>query len=220
MNNFLSVLASPREAFESILERPRWLLPTFLCVVTLFMVVWLGSCWYDFSSALSWGKLLGPALISPLIVGIVVLGSSLFLYLTNLIVPGQTTRSARFKTMVSLNVHCGIVFVLGEIVNFLLVRSNLLGERGFSLPNRFPTGLDLLLLGVDDPNLYLTIILHCTSIFVVWYLLVLSFGIRELTGSSRARSFIVVGALWLAASMTAVGIAYAAGGSTTIRVTL
>ena len=218
MYNFFNILASPREVFEQIADRPRWLLPMVFSAFVLFLIVWLGSCWHNLSEALNWGRLLGPALISPLIVGIVALGSTTFVYLLNLLLRGETTSSAGFKTILSVNVHCGIIFLLGEVVNFLLVRANLLGDSGFPLPNRFPTGLDVLLLGVDDPNLYLTIILHSTSVFVVWYLLVLSLGIKTVTGSSRPRSFIIVVALWCAAVMTAVGIAYAAGGTTTIRV--
>ena len=220
MNEFLGILASPGETFEKIMDRPRWLLPTLFSVVIFFVIVWLGSCWHNLSQAFTWERLLGPALISPLIVGIVLLGSTTVVYLINRLLRGEKKYSASFKTLLSVNVHCGIIFLLGEVVNFLLVRANVLGDRSFPLPNRFPTGLDVILLGVDDPSLYLTIILHSTSIFVAWYLLVLSQGIRAVTGSGRARSSIIIMTLWCAAVMTALGIAYAAGGTTTIRVAI
>lgn len=117
-----------------------------------------------------------------------------------------------------MNIHCGVIFLLGEIVNFLLVQTNVLGGYSTPLPNRFPTGLDLFLVGIDVPNQYLAIILHCTSVFVLWYLVVLSKGIRVITNSGRIRAGVVVAGLWIVAVAIGLGLAYAAGGGTTIRI--
>jgi hypothetical protein len=102
----------------------------------------------------------------------------------------------------------------------LLVRAGLLGDYTTPLPGRFPVGLDILLLGVDDPNLYLSIILHSTSVFFVWYIVVLSLGIHVVTGTSKARAAVIATTLWCTLVLFAVGMAYAAGGGTTIRIRL
>ena len=216
---FLSILATPGETFDRIKDKPRWRLATLLCTGTLFVLLWLGGCWHNLSDAFTWSYLLGPALISPLIVGIVSCGSTMFLFLMNRVVGGRTSSSPGFKTFFSLNIHCGIVFLLGEIVNFLLVHANMLGEYSTALPNRFPTGLDLfLLLGGGEQNLYLAIVLHCTSVFVLWYLGVLAMGIRVVTGSSKGRSGFIAASLWCAMVVLALGLAYGLGGGTTIRI--
>jgi hypothetical protein len=178
----------------------------------------LGGCWHNLSQGLELTALLGPALISPLIVGIVSVGSTQFVYLLNMIVGERTGAAQRFKTFYSLNIHCAAIILLGEMINFLLVRANILGDSRFPLPNRFPVGLDLVLLTVGEPNIYTAILLHITSFFVVWYLVVLAKGITTITGLRRGRSLIIVGSLWLAIVATALGLAYATGGGTTIRI--
>jgi hypothetical protein len=220
MSDLLNVLATPVQVFGRLQDRPRWLIAALFCTVTLFLLLWLDGCWQNLSAGLTWSSLLGPALISPLIVGIVSMGSTAFIYLMGMVLRGSADRTTNFRTLLSVNLHCGIIFLLGEVVNFLLVRSNLLGDRGFALPNRFPTGMDLLLLGVDDPNEYLVILLHSTSIFVVWYLIVLALGIRYVTGLSKSGSVFVVIALWCSTVGAALGVVYALGGGTTIRISL
>ena len=218
MNDMLSILAAPVETLEKIAARPRWLLPILFCTTTFFLLLWLGGCWQNLSAGLTWSSLLGPALISPVIVGIVSLSSTAFVFLMNMILGGTADHRTKFKTLFSVNVNCGIVFLLGEIVNFLLVRSNLLAELRFALPNRFPTGMDVFLLGASDPNPYLLVILHGTSVFVVWYLIVLAKGVRFVTGSSKVRASIIVTALWCVVVGFALGIIYSLGGGTTIHI--
>jgi hypothetical protein len=213
-----NTIAAPTEAFEKIKNHQRWVFSTLLCMVVFFIIIWLGGCWHNIADALTWSYLLGPALISPLIVGIVSVGSTMFLYLMNMVVGGRTGDTQRFKTLFSLNIHCAAIILLGEVVNFLLVRANILGESNFPLPNRFPVGLDLVLLAVHEPSIYTAILLHSTSCFVVWYLVVLAKGITSITGSSRWRSVLVVLSLWFAVVAVALGLAYAAGGGMTIRI--
>jgi hypothetical protein len=111
-----------------------------------------------------------------------------------------------------------VIILLGEIMNFLLVRTNILEESRFPLPNRFPVGLDLALLEIEDQNIYTAILLHSTSCFVIWYLVVLAKGITTIIGLNRWRSMIIVTSLWFAVVAAALGLAYAAGGGTTIRI--
>ena len=188
------------------------------CAGTLFVLIWLGGCWHNLSDALTWSYLLGPALISPLIIGIVSVGSTIFLYLMNMVLGGRTKHAQRFKTLFSVNIHCALIIILGEVINFLLVRADILGESNFPLPNRFPVGLDLILLAVDEPNIYAAILLHSTSCFVVWYLIVLTKGITTITESNPQRSVLIVASLWFAVVAAALSLAYATGGGTTIRI--
>ena len=218
MIEFLNILATPGETFDRIKDKPRWRITALLCAGTLFVLIWLGGCWHNLSDAFTASYLIGPALISPLIIGIVSVGSTMFLFLMNMVVGGRTSDARRFKTLFSLNIHCAPIILLGEVFNFLLVRANILGESSSLLPNRFPVGLDLILLAVDEPNVYTAILLHSTSCFVVWYLVVLARGITTITESSRRRSALIVVSLWLAVVVTALNLAYVTGGGTTIRI--
>lgn len=213
-----NILTAPAEVFENIKNRPRWVTSTLLCIVIFFVIIWLGGCWRNISDALTWSYLLGPALISPLIVGIVSVGSTLFVYLMYMIAGERTGAAQRFKTFYSLNIHCAAIILLGEVTNFLFVRANILGDSRFPLPNRFPFGLDFVLLTTAMPNIYAPIVLHSTSCFVIWYLVVLAKGITSITGLSSRRSIIIVGSLWLAVVAAALGLAYATGGGTVIRI--
>ncbi|TSA14373.1 hypothetical protein D4R75_15890, partial [bacterium] len=214
MIEFLNILATPGETFDRIKDKPRWRITALLCAGTLFVLIWLGGCWHNLSDAFTASYLIGPALISPLIIGIVSVGSTMFLFLMNMVVGGRTSDARRFKTLFSLNIHCAPIILLGEVINFLLVRANILGESSSLLPNRFPVGLDLILLAVDEPNVYTAILLHSTSCFVVWYLVVLARGITTITESSRRRSALIVVSLWLAVVATALSLAYVTGGGT------
>jgi hypothetical protein len=218
MKSHLGIFAEPTSSFQSILVKPVWRTAGALITAGFFLLIWLGGCWSDLSQGLKWINLLGPALVSPLIVGTVSLGTTTLLYLLNLILGGQETRSTSFKKLYSLNIHCGAIFLLGEVFNFLLVRSNILGDLPAPLRGRFPVGLDILLLGVDDPNLYLSVVLHSTSVFLIWYLVVLSLGLHVVTGTSKAKAAAISTTLWCTLVLLALGTVYAAGGGTTIRI--
>jgi hypothetical protein len=220
MEALLGILATPTRSFQCISIKPLWRTAAVLTAIAYFLLIWLSGCWSDITQALKWTNLLGPALISPLIVGIVSLGTTTLVYLLNLVSGGYKARSTSFKKLYSVNIHCGVIFLLGEVVNFLLVRTSILAEYPTPLRGRFPVGLDILLLGVDEPNIYLSIILHSTSVFLIWYLVVLSMGIRVVTGTSKAMAVAIVTTLWCTLVLFALGTVYASGGGTTIRIRL
>jgi hypothetical protein len=220
MNAFINIFAVPSETFEDIRAKPVWRGALLINIIGLFVLVWLGGCWRSLPQGFEKVNLSGPALLSPLIVGLVSLGTTTFIYLLNLLLGDRESRSTSFKTLYSLNLHCGAIFLLGEVFNFLLVRTNILGDYPSPLRGRFPVGLDVLLLGVDDPNLYLSVILHSTSVFLVWYIVVLSLGIHVVTGTSKMRAAMIATMLWCTLVLLALGAAYAAGGGTTIRIRL
>ncbi|MCX6132482.1 MAG: YIP1 family protein [Ignavibacteriales bacterium] len=218
MSTLSNILVAPSDAFEEIRTRPRWFLASLTCLVTFFVLVWLAGCWKNVTDGFTLSYLLGPALISPMIVGIVSLGSTTFLYLMNMVVWGERGEAPGFRMIFSLNIHCAAIILLGEIFNFLMVRANVLGDSEFALPNRFPAGLDLFFFIFGNPGPYATILLHSTSVFVLWYLFVLAKGMAVLTASSRLRSGLIAASLWFVAVATAMSLAYAAGGGTVIRI--
>jgi hypothetical protein len=220
MQESVDMFAAPGDALERLVNDPKARTPLAICVGVFSLLAWLNGCWQNFTEAFSWSNLFGPALISPLIVGIVSLGTTAVIYLLNLILGDREARSKSFKTLYSVNIHCAMIFLLGEVVNFLLVRANILGDHPPPLRGRFPVGLDILLLGVDDPNLYLSIILHSTSVFLIWYLVVLSLGISVVTGASKAKAAAIATTLWCILVLFALGMVCAAGGGTTIRIRL
>lgn len=220
MTETIDILATPGEAIKRIEGDPKWWVPLSTCAGIFFLLAWLTGCWQNLTEAFHWSNLLGPALISPLIVGIVSLGTTALIYLLSLILGGHGGRATSFRVLYSVNIHCGVIFLLGEVVNFLLVRTSILGDRSTPLRGRFPVGLDVLLLGADDPSIYLSIILHSTSVFLIWYLVVLSLGIRVVTGTSKAKAAAIAASLWCTLVLLALGAVYAAGGGTTIRIKL
>jgi hypothetical protein len=220
MEAIAGIFAAPTPYLQEIIPKAAW--RTTLAVVTtlFFILIWLGGCWTDLSQGLKWWRVVGPALISPIVVGLVSLGTTTILYFLNLILSGGETPAVKFKTLYSINIHCSLIFLLGEFLNFLLVRSDILSGPASPVRGRFPLGLDVFLLVVNDPSLYLSIVLHSTSVFVIWYLVVLSLGIRLATGISPAKAAIIAIAMWCVLVFMALGAAYAAGGETTIRLKL
>lgn len=216
----LLVFADPAEVFRMVEYKRPWLAAIGYCTFGMFVITWLGGCWENVSDGLRWWSLLGPAFFSPLAVGIGCLGSTLVLYSALQIGAESKPDGPKFNSFFSLNIHCILILILGEVVNFLLVHSGLAQNLRLALTNRFPLGLDLLLLGVKEPNIYLNIILHSTSVFVVWYLVVLARGIRYLSGVSTGRAALIVGSLWLATVAFALGLVQALDGGTTIRIIL
>jgi hypothetical protein len=220
MNAFVNIFAVPSETFDDIRAKPIWRGALLMNIIGFFVLVWLGGCWRSLPQGFEKVNLSGPALFSPVVVGIVSLVTTTLIYLLNLILGERESRSIRFRTLYSMNLHCGAILLLGEIFNFLLVRTSILGNYPTPLRGRFPVGLDVMLLGVDDPNLYLCVILHSTSVFLIWYLVVLSLGLRVVTGMSKARAAVIVTWLWCTLVLLALGTVYAAGGGTTVRIRL
>jgi hypothetical protein len=214
------ILAEPKEVFPKIAAHSPWFPPFALCVVCFFVVAWLGGCWTSIREGLQWGALLGPAIASILFVALISVGSTAMLYVVFRAIRGHGSAWPSYKTLFSLNTHCALILILGELINVLLVRADLIHLYNPALPNRFPLGLDLLILGAKEPNIYLSVLLHGTSVFILWYLVVLAKGLSYVTGSSPARAAAIAATLWLVGIGFAIGIIYSAGGGTIFRITL
>lgn len=214
------IFAEPREVFDGIEARSPRLVPFLYCTLGFFIITWLGGCWNNIREGLRWWSLLGPAMAAILFVEVASHGSSMVLYTACRVFRGEKAGGPTYRRLFSLNIHCALILILGEIVNFLLVRTELMQDYNFPLPHRFPLGLDLLILGVKEPNIYLTVLLHGTSVFVLWYLVVLARGLKYVTGSGMSRSASIAATLWLIGVGAVIGIIYSAGGGTIFRVTM
>jgi hypothetical protein len=125
---------------------------------------------------------------------------SLFLYFFSILLNAQ--KRFTYAIVFSLVSHCGIIFLVGECVNFILVRLGLLKSTSLMLPNRFPVGLDLLLIG-KSPSLSLVALLHSINPFTIWYFATIAVGISMLAGIGKKRAGMVAVSAW------AIGVAFA-----------
>jgi hypothetical protein len=216
----LLILAEPKEVFDRVATRAPWFGPLISCTAGYFVITWLGGCWADIREGLRWWSLLGPAIGSILFVGTACLGSTAMLYISCLVFQRKQSNRLAYRKLFSLNAHCVLILVLGELINFLLVRANLMQAFNVPFPNRFPLGLDLLILGAKEPNIYLAVILHSTSVFIIWYFVVLARGLDYLSGSGPMRSAATAAILWIAGVGVVIGLIYSAGGGTMFRITM
>ena len=81
------------------------------------------------------------------------------------------------------------------MLNFSLLRLQLLKINSYILPNRFPIGLDLFLIG-RHPNLSLAIFLYSINPITVWYFTTLSLGMHNVTGMSKNSARLTVLSIW------------------------
>jgi hypothetical protein len=142
------------------------------------------------------------------------------LYAAQWVVVREKSNRPTYRTLFSLNTHCLLIVILGEAINFLLMHTEIIQDYDLPLPKRFPLGLDLLLLVAKDPNIYLAILLHGASIFILWYLVVLAKGLKYVSGSNMSRSVATVTALWLVAMALIIGMVHGAGGGTVFHISL
>jgi len=214
------IFAEPKEIFNRITFRAPLFGPPAYCTIGFFFITWLGGCWTNIRAGLQGWSLLGPAIASIFFVGVTSLGSTTILYAACGTFRGPEMDRPTYKKLFSLNTHCAFVLILGEVVNFLLVRTGLTQYHNLPFPNRFPLGLDLLLLGAKEPNIYIAVFLHSTSVFVLWYLVILARGLKYITGSSRVRSAAIAATLWLLGVGAVIGIVYSTGGGTMFLITM
>jgi hypothetical protein len=120
--------------------------------------------------------------------------------------------------MFSLVSFCGIIFLIGEILNFILIRLQLIKMNSYIFPNRFPIGLDLFLIG-RHPSLSLAIFLSSINPIIIWYFAVLSLGLYNITGMSRNSAWFTVLSIW-AIGMTSLALIATMVGGTTIGIRL
>ena len=115
--------------------------------------------------------------------------------------------------MFSLVSYCGIIFLIGEVVNFILMRIQLFKIPSSVLPNRFPIGLDLFLIG-RHPSLPFAIFLHSINPIIIWYFVVLSLGLYNVAGMNKNSARLVAVLMWAVGVGSVALIASIMGGTT------
>ncbi len=115
--------------------------------------------------------------------------------------------------MFSLVSFCGIIFLMGEVLNFILLRLQIIKIGSYVLPNRFPIGLDLFLIG-RFPSLPLAIFLHSINPIIIWYFAALSLGLYTISGMSKNSARLTALSIWALGVGSIAFIASALGGTT------
>ena len=216
MQDIFDILADPSALFERVKVMPRWIPPFSTVAMVLVGITWIKSCLHTQGLVLSLMPLVAAGIVLPIVITIVWLGLSGFLYaIIELLKPDGRPG---FKQIFSVVAHCGIIFGLGELVNFLLTQNLLFDAARFPVINRFPVGLDLFVWGKTVPTL-VAILLHSVNIFTVWYLALLAIGLRVVGGISRVESTMLAASVWFV-GMAMVGATIAILGGTTIGVNM
>ncbi len=215
MNPF-TLLFPSKEDFARIGSAPRWKTPYFVVVAGTSLLTWLKSCLRG-SSLVADVSVFGGAFIS-LSISLFVVWSmlALLLYLSSTLFNPMGKNS--YRSMFSLVSFCGIIFLIGEVLNFILMRFQIIKISSYILPNRFPIGLDLFLIG-RHPSLPLAIFLHSINPIILWYLATLSLGLYNVTGMSKNSARLTVLSIW-AIGVGSVALIASALGGTTIGINL
>ncbi|MBV9768643.1 MAG: YIP1 family protein [Bryobacterales bacterium] len=117
---------------------------------------------------------------------------ALFAWLVGL-VGSMVGLRARFRNVFSLMAACSLIPALQYIANYIVIRAK--GDEITSQEQLIsPFGLDLVIQNVHG---VLLAILNFFSIFEIWYLLVLTFGLAYLTKSTKGKAFAAITPAWL-----------------------
>src|ERR1051326_853928 len=100
---------------------------------------------------------------------------------------------AKFRDIFSLVSACALISMIHSIAAFFVIQAKA-GELQSFQQLSPPFGLDILFSDLKGP---LYAILNFFSIFEIWYLVILIFGLSYLTGSSRGKAFIAATPSWL-----------------------
>ena len=210
LNPFTKLFPS-KEEFAQMGSAPKWKAPYFAVVLGLSLLTWLKSCLRG-TSLVANLSVFGAAFIS-LSISLFVIWSilALSLYLSSAVFnPGKKTS---YRSLFSLVSFCGIIFLFGEMLNFILLRMQIIKIGSYILPNRFPIGLDFFLIG-RYPSLPLAIFLHSINPIILWYFAALSLGLYHITGMSKNSARLTAFSIWAIGVGSIALIASALGGTT------
>ncbi len=200
MKTDTTVLSAPSEVFRQMETRPTWRLAFLAVVIGNVLLTWLKSCLRGSSFVIDLSVIVGSFISISVILLVLWSMLSLFLYFYSILLNAR--EEFTYRIVFSLVSHCGIIFLVGECVNFILLRLGLLKSTSLMLPNRFPVGLDLLLIG-KSPSISLVVLLHSINPFTIWYFATIAVGISMLGGIGKKKAVLVAVSAW------AIGVAFA-----------
>ena len=210
MHTLFRFLVSPHKTLENINSKPRWLVPYVVVVFGLVVITWLTSCWKNQSFYIQMDAVIITSIAITLVLFLSWSFISVLLYLCAIMT--ETHSIIVYKRIFSVVSFCGVIFLIGEIINFLLIYTKLVNDSLFVLHNRFPVGLDVLAIG-RSPHPALAILLYSINPFTVWYFTVLSIGLSTVTGLSKRKARIFSFLVWLFIVGFIIGVLLITGGT-------
>ncbi|MGB2866871.1 MAG: YIP1 family protein [Bacteroidota bacterium] len=204
------IITAPSETFSLIAADPRWRLASVVVTCGLTALAWIKTC-FD-KGSLSFDLILWCVLFlilfTVLILVTLILAAFVFLSIHAFVRSNEPS----FKTMFSVVVHTGIVFLLGEVANLVLVRLNILDPSSFPVPNRFPMGLDVFAIGTHLPSAA-AVILYSFNVFTLWYFSILGLGVSVVTGLGKTTCLAIASSAWLLGVVFIISLVVALGGT-------
>jgi hypothetical protein len=207
-------LITPRKVYEKIKLRPHWVVPFVIAVVGLILKTFLSNTWGTQSFFFQVHSLYLYVIITTILVIILWSAISIFLYLSIFLI--NTDNNVTYKSLFSIVSYCGLIFLLGEISNYLLISTDIIDSMLYTIPKRFPIGLDLLTLG-NSPPPALAIFLHSINPFSIWYFTLLSMGLSIVTDLSKPKARLLSFIVWLIAVGLAMSVLLITG-ETSLRI--
>jgi Yip1 domain len=193
MNNLFRILTNPENIFSQIQSVPKWKGSFLVVVVGNSFLTWIKSCLRGSSIRVDAEVLIGSFIISGIVIAILWFAVALFLH--SIASMFNSTKEIKFIAMLSLVSSCGIICLIGELLNFVLIRLDIIRNSMYLLPGRFPIGLDLFLIG-KHPELPLIIILYSINPITIWYLATLSSGLCSIAGIGKPKARLTSLLLW------------------------
>ena len=110
-----------------------------------------------------------------------------------------------FRELFSLACHCSLITILQFIAGFIVVRMK--GDEIQTLQELQPSfGLGLFIHeGVSKPMMA---VLNYFSIFMIWYIVIMSLTVAHMTGSSKGKGFVAAIPSWLLGLLFFVGMSF------------
>ena len=210
MKTFLTILWAPREQFKRLASHPAWKFVFFTVVIGNVLLTWLKSCLRGSSFVIDLSVIAGSFISISLIFFFLWSVISLYLYFFSILLNAE--KGLPYRVLFSLVSHCGLIFLVGECVNFILLRAGFLKSTSLMLPNRFPVGLDLLLIG-KSPSLSTAALFHTINPFTIWYFVILAMGLSSLGRISQRSAGLVAGSLWVIGVAIALSVISGIGGT-------
>jgi hypothetical protein len=210
MVNPFMFLVTPRKVYETMKLKPRWLVPFVVVVFGLVVKTFLSNSWGTQEYTFQVYLLSFYIFVSTFLVGVLWSAISTFLYLSMLLM--NTHEHVTYKHVFALVSYCGMIILLGEISNYLLVSSNILNSMLYVVPKRYPMGLDIFTLG-NNTHPALAIFLHSINPFSIWYFAVLSMGLSEVAGLCKTKARILSFIMWVIAVGLAMSMMMITGGT-------
>jgi hypothetical protein len=210
MQNLILLLAMPREVFESLKSRSQWSSSFIVVVIGLILKNWINSCWIAQSLTFNITMLVVTTISITIIIFISWSFISTFLYWAIYLI--KTNNIVTYNRIFSIVSYCGVIFLLGEILNFLLIHAQLIPDSLFVLPHRFPIGLDVLVME-RNPHPALAILLYSINPFTFWYLMTMSIGLSTVTGLSKTKARVLSFMIYLLIVGFVIGVLLITGGT-------